>query len=40
VELLEAGRIGVKVTENFQLEPEQTTTAIIAHHPMAKYFIA
>jgi 5-methyltetrahydrofolate--homocysteine methyltransferase len=40
VDLLEAGRIGVQVTENFQLEPEQTTTAIIAHHPMAKYFIA
>ncbi len=40
VDLLEAGRIGVQVTDNFQLEPEQTTTAIIAHHPMAKYFIA
>lgn len=40
VNLLEAGRIDVQITENYQLEPEQTTTAIIAHHPMAKYFIA
>ena len=40
VALLNASRIGVRVSENFQLEPEQTTTAIIAHHPMAKYFIA
>jgi 5-methyltetrahydrofolate--homocysteine methyltransferase len=40
VDLLEAGRIGVSITDNFQLDPEQTTTAIICHHPMAKYFIA
>ncbi|WP_276961476.1 MULTISPECIES: methionine synthase [Ferrimicrobium] len=40
VAILEASRIGVVVSENFQLDPEQTTTAIIAHHPMAKYFIA
>jgi len=40
VELLEAGRIGVEVSEGFQLHPEQTTDAIICHHPQAKYFIA
>jgi 5-methyltetrahydrofolate--homocysteine methyltransferase len=38
--LLEAGRIGVTVSEGFQLHPEQTTDAIICHHPQAKYFIA
>jgi 5-methyltetrahydrofolate--homocysteine methyltransferase len=36
--LLEPGRIGVSLSEEFQLEPEQTTTAIITHHPEAKYF--
>ena len=39
-ELLEANRIGVVVSEGFQLHPEQTTDAIICHHPMAKYFVA
>ncbi|HUV57352.1 MAG TPA: methionine synthase [Acidimicrobiales bacterium] len=39
-ELLEADRIGVTVSEGFQLNPEQTTDAIICHHPMAKYFVA
>jgi 5-methyltetrahydrofolate--homocysteine methyltransferase len=39
-ELLEADRIGVSVSEGFQLNPEQTTDAIICHHPMAKYFVA
>jgi 5-methyltetrahydrofolate--homocysteine methyltransferase len=38
--LLDASRIGVVVSEGFQLHPEQTTDAIICHHPMAKYFIA
>ena len=40
VELLEAGRIGVEVSEGFQLHPEQTTDAIICHHPQAKYFVS
>ncbi|MGA8295943.1 MAG: methionine synthase [Acidimicrobiales bacterium] len=40
VELLEAGRVGVSVTEGFQLEPEQTTLAIVCHHPQSKYFVA
>jgi 5-methyltetrahydrofolate--homocysteine methyltransferase len=37
-ELLELHRIGVKLTEEFQLEPEQSTSAIIVPHPEAKYF--
>ncbi len=40
VELLGGGQIGVSVSEGFQLEPEQTTLAIICHHPQAKYFVA
>ena len=40
VSLLGAERIGVTVSDTFQLDPEQTTTAIICHHPQAKYFIA
>ncbi|HUY43979.1 MAG TPA: vitamin B12 dependent-methionine synthase activation domain-containing protein, partial [Acidimicrobiales bacterium] len=39
-ELLGSERIGVTVSEGFQLHPEQTTDAIICHHPMAKYFVA
>jgi 5-methyltetrahydrofolate--homocysteine methyltransferase len=39
VELLGAARIGVTVSEGFQLYPEQTTLAIVCHHPMAKYFV-
>src|SRR5438270_3868912 len=39
-ELLDAERIGVTMTDDFQFEPEQTTSAIICHHPRAKYFIA
>jgi 5-methyltetrahydrofolate--homocysteine methyltransferase len=37
-ELLEPSRIGVELTEEFQLDPEQSTSAIIVHHPEAKYF--
>jgi 5-methyltetrahydrofolate--homocysteine methyltransferase len=40
VELLEADRVGVTVSEGFQLFPEQTTLAIVCHHPKAKYFVA
>ncbi|MGH9091823.1 MAG: methionine synthase [Acidimicrobiales bacterium] len=40
VEVLGADRIGVIVSEGFQLHPEQTTDAIVCHHPQAKYFIA
>jgi 5-methyltetrahydrofolate--homocysteine methyltransferase len=38
--LLDVGRIGVSVSEGFQMHPEQTTSAIICHHPEAKYFVA
>ena len=40
VALLDAGRIGVTLSEEFQLEPEQSTDAIITHHPDANYFNA
>ncbi|MSR76777.1 MAG: methionine synthase [Candidatus Omnitrophica bacterium] len=36
--LLPADKIGVTLTEEFQLVPEQSTSAIIVHHPQAKYF--
>lgn len=41
-ELLGADRIGVTCSEetSFQYQPEQTTSAIICHHPRAKYFVA
>ncbi len=40
--LLEAGRLGIEVNEDtgWQYQPEQTTSAIICHHPQAKYFVA
>ncbi|MGH4022180.1 MAG: methionine synthase [Pseudonocardiaceae bacterium] len=38
VDLLEPGRIGVELSEEFQLHPEQSTDAIVCHHPEAKYF--
>jgi 5-methyltetrahydrofolate--homocysteine methyltransferase len=31
--------IGVRLTEGFHLEPEQSTNALIVHHPQAKYFV-
>ncbi|MGH3854546.1 MAG: methionine synthase, partial [Pseudonocardiaceae bacterium] len=40
VALLEPERIGVTLSEEFQLHPEQSTDAIVAHHPEAKYFNA
>jgi 5-methyltetrahydrofolate--homocysteine methyltransferase len=36
--LLDPARIDVSLSEEFQLEPEQSTSAIIVHHPEAKYF--
>jgi 5-methyltetrahydrofolate--homocysteine methyltransferase len=40
--LLEAERIGITVSEDtgYQFQPEQSTSAIICHHPKAKYFVA
>jgi 5-methyltetrahydrofolate--homocysteine methyltransferase len=40
VRLLRPERIGVTLSEEFQLAPEQSTDALIAHHPEAKYFSA
>jgi 5-methyltetrahydrofolate--homocysteine methyltransferase len=37
-ELLQPEEIGVELTEEFMLVPEQSTSAIICHHPEAKYF--
>jgi 5-methyltetrahydrofolate--homocysteine methyltransferase len=31
--------IGVRLTSGYQLEPEQSTSALVAHHPQAKYFV-
>ena len=36
--LLKPDRIGCVLTENWQIDPEQSTSAIIVHHPEAKYF--
>lgn len=40
VQLLEPERIGVILSEELQLHPEQSTDALILHHPEAKYFNA
>ena len=37
-ELLNPDKIGVSLTENMEMVPEQTTSAIVVHHPQAKYF--
>ena len=37
-ELIKPERIGISLSESFQLHPEQSTSAIIIHHPQAKYF--
>ncbi|KWT56649.1 methionine synthase [Streptomyces albus subsp. albus] len=39
-DLLRPERIGVQLSEEFQLHPEQSTDAIVIHHPEAKYFNA
>jgi len=38
VDLLEPHRIGVELSEEYQLHPEQSTDAIVIHHPEARYF--
>ncbi|HSQ56453.1 MAG TPA: vitamin B12 dependent-methionine synthase activation domain-containing protein [Gemmata sp.] len=38
--LIDPTRVGITLSEQFQLEPEQSTTAIVVHHPKAKYFNA
>ena len=39
-DLLRPERIGVRLSEEYQLHPEQSTDAIVVHHPEAKYFNA
>ena len=36
--LLQPDRIGVELTESYEMVPEMTTSAIVVHHPQAKYF--
>jgi 5-methyltetrahydrofolate--homocysteine methyltransferase len=36
--LLDPSRIGCELTDNWQIDPEQSTSAIVVHHPEAKYF--
>lgn len=38
VQLLRPEEIGVSLSENFMLVPEQSTDALVVHHPQAKYF--
>lgn len=38
--LLDPTRIGCHLTENYQIDPEQSTCAIVSHHPEARYFNA
>ncbi|MEI8080949.1 MAG: methionine synthase [Actinomycetes bacterium] len=40
VDLLEPGRIGIELSPEFQLHPEQSTSALVFHHPQAGYFNA
>jgi 5-methyltetrahydrofolate--homocysteine methyltransferase len=37
--LLAPSRIGVELSDTFQWHPEQTTSAVIAHHASARYFV-
>jgi 5-methyltetrahydrofolate--homocysteine methyltransferase len=41
-DLLDGGRIGLEVSEDtgYQYHPEQSTSALVCHHPRAKYFVA
>ncbi len=38
-DMLQPSRIGIALSEEFMLEPEQSTSAIVVHHPEAKYFL-
>lgn len=40
LDLLEANRVDIQMDESEQIYPEQSTTAIVAHHPKARYFSA
>jgi 5-methyltetrahydrofolate--homocysteine methyltransferase len=36
--LLDPARLNISLTEEFQIVPEQSTSAIVVHHPQARYF--
>jgi 5-methyltetrahydrofolate--homocysteine methyltransferase len=38
LDLLGASKLGIEMGEEFQLTPEQSTSALVCHHPAAKYF--
>ena len=38
--LLDGGRIGVALTEGFMMDPEASVSALVVHHPQARYFAA
>ena len=38
--LLEPERIGIQLTEGFMMDPEASVSAVVLHHPAAKYFKA
>ena len=38
LDLLDAGAVGIRLGEEAQLEPEQSTSALVIHHPRARYF--
>ena len=38
LKLLQADKVGIQMTEEFMLHPEQSTSAIVVHHPAARYF--
>ena len=38
LKLLGAERIGISLSDEFMLEPEQSTSALVVHHPAARYF--
>ena len=38
-DLLQPERIGVELSETFMWHPEQTTAAVVVHHPEARYFV-
>jgi 5-methyltetrahydrofolate--homocysteine methyltransferase len=37
-QLLDAGAVGINVTDGYQFEPEQTTAALVVLHPDARYY--
>ena len=39
-DLLDPGRINVELSEEYMLHPEQSTSALVFHHPQASYFNA